>query len=464
MTSRETIFISHGNPEDNLFAGWLAARLKAGGYRVWIDLWHDKGHPTWEEIETEIRQSARRLIALVSTAGVVKPGFKDEINAAVGVARDLDDPGFILPIRLNAISFRTEVPIQLARLNFIDGHNRGWDEVLADIIEQLQRDQIPAAAIPSAGLIETWLARHRAISSLVSRNPERVLTNWFRVASFPREVNFYTSGSSHAAWEAAASSIKLPKRYHEGVLCTFASAADVRMSLPLGVRVKTLRGLHIEEFLDGSSAAPAFSVRADARRVMVDIIRQGFGDAAAARGFRSHNLANRVCWYPKLSTVGDGRVGFDCDGFTGSRQLLGRHKDFFWHYAVSVDVLWSPTRIVGSGHVVFSLDGENILSQSKLAACLRRQAVKSKRNAWWRDVMLAYFAKLAGEASEIALPVGSEASVCIERWPISLQSPLRLDFDSDVDESPDGPIPDAAEEVSDDDDLAEGEDEDDTEA
>jgi hypothetical protein len=54
MSSRASIFISHGNPEDNGVAEWLAARLVGAGYRVWIDLWHEKGHPTWEEIEEEI--------------------------------------------------------------------------------------------------------------------------------------------------------------------------------------------------------------------------------------------------------------------------------------------------------------------------------------------------------------------------------------------------------------------------
>jgi hypothetical protein len=92
MPSRDTIFISHGNPEDNEIAGWLAARLLATGYKVWIDLWHGKGHPTWEEIEAEIRTNAARVVALVSLRGVSKPGFKDEINAAHGVARNLSRP------------------------------------------------------------------------------------------------------------------------------------------------------------------------------------------------------------------------------------------------------------------------------------------------------------------------------------------------------------------------------------
>jgi hypothetical protein len=35
---RDTILITHANPEDNHFARWLAARLSTAGYRAWVDL------------------------------------------------------------------------------------------------------------------------------------------------------------------------------------------------------------------------------------------------------------------------------------------------------------------------------------------------------------------------------------------------------------------------------------------
>ncbi len=231
MPSRSSIFISHGNPEDNELAGWLAARLVGAGYRVWVDLWHDKGHPTWEEIEEEIRERSARVVALVSKLGVKKPGFKDEVNAAYGVARQINERGFIIPVRLDDISFITEVPIQLARLNFIDGHASGWDRVLAELLEQLQKDDVKRITVNSAVLYETWLARRRAVKEFISRKPERILSNWYRVKLLPQHVYFYSSESLRSAWDSAAQALKFPKRYEGGILCTFAPIQDVRMSL-----------------------------------------------------------------------------------------------------------------------------------------------------------------------------------------------------------------------------------------
>jgi predicted LPLAT superfamily acyltransferase len=56
--------------------------------------------------------------------------------------------------------------------------------------------------------------------------------------------------------------------------------------------------------------------------------------------------------------------------------------------------------------VVFSTDGEKLIGNAKIAAKLRRQAVKSKRNAWWRDVMLAYVAFISAGKDAIGLPMG----------------------------------------------------------
>jgi hypothetical protein len=253
------------------------------------------------------------------------------------------------------------------------------------LLGQLQKDGIERRQIASTELYETWMARRKADAELVSLKPEPVLSNWFEVVSLPEDLNFYSSGSLRADWEAAAQALKVPKRYENGILCTFANDQHVRMSLPLGIKIKRLKKIKPADFLAGEPSAPLFSSQADATRAMVDLVRQGFSILAESRGLEQHSLANRTCWFPKLSSVKDERIKFDADGFAGSRQLLGRHKEFFWHYATSIDLAWTrPIRVTASGHVLFSQDGEKILGDVAVAAKLRRKALRSKRNAWWR--------------------------------------------------------------------------------
>lgn len=35
---KDTIFISHATPTDNIFAAWLATKLELCGYKVWVDI------------------------------------------------------------------------------------------------------------------------------------------------------------------------------------------------------------------------------------------------------------------------------------------------------------------------------------------------------------------------------------------------------------------------------------------
>lgn len=57
--SRQLVFLSHANPEDNEIAGWFSARLAAHGYQVWSDITRlIGGEVIWDTIEEAIRRRA----------------------------------------------------------------------------------------------------------------------------------------------------------------------------------------------------------------------------------------------------------------------------------------------------------------------------------------------------------------------------------------------------------------------
>jgi hypothetical protein len=72
---RRTVLITHANPEDNLFARWLASRLMAAGYEVWVDVRSLKGGDDfWDVIETQLRRHAIKQIVLISQCSI-RPGL-----------------------------------------------------------------------------------------------------------------------------------------------------------------------------------------------------------------------------------------------------------------------------------------------------------------------------------------------------------------------------------------------------
>lgn len=86
--SRQTVFISHANPEDNEFTAWLGTRLIGAGYQVWSDLLRlVGGEPFWRDIGDAIKDHAAVVILVLTRSSVIKPGVLDEIALAVATSR-----------------------------------------------------------------------------------------------------------------------------------------------------------------------------------------------------------------------------------------------------------------------------------------------------------------------------------------------------------------------------------------
>ena len=64
---RDTLLLSHANPEDNEFTLWLALQLASYGYKVWSDLTKLLGGEVfWDKIEDVIRTGAAKVLYVLS--------------------------------------------------------------------------------------------------------------------------------------------------------------------------------------------------------------------------------------------------------------------------------------------------------------------------------------------------------------------------------------------------------------
>ena len=81
---RDTILLSHANPEDNEFTLWLALQLANEGYKVWCDLTKLLGGEVfWDDIEAVLRQSAVKVLYVLSRSSNAKDGPLRELHLAL---------------------------------------------------------------------------------------------------------------------------------------------------------------------------------------------------------------------------------------------------------------------------------------------------------------------------------------------------------------------------------------------
>ena len=86
---RDTLLLSHANPEDNEFTLWLALQLASNGFRVWCDLTKLLGGEIfWDDIEAVLRDRAAKVIYILSRSSNAKDGPLRELSLAQALRSD----------------------------------------------------------------------------------------------------------------------------------------------------------------------------------------------------------------------------------------------------------------------------------------------------------------------------------------------------------------------------------------
>ena len=116
---RDTLLLSHANPEDNEFTLWLALQLAKEGYRVWCDLTKLLGGEVfWDNIEEVIKIRAAKVIYVLSQISNAKDGPLKELLFAQGVAKKEKLRDFVIPLQIDDLP-HGDITIEITRVNTV---------------------------------------------------------------------------------------------------------------------------------------------------------------------------------------------------------------------------------------------------------------------------------------------------------------------------------------------------------
>jgi hypothetical protein len=429
--TRESIFISHATPEDNAFTRWLGSKLELAGYKVWFDLDRLKGGDLfWDKIEAAIRNESIKFLAVVSTVSVDKSGVKDEWAVAATVEKSL--PGFVIPIRIDNYDF-SQLPIAIHRKNVID-FARGWHLGFASLLDTLADSKTPKVSIPDPSIARHWLPEMKEGAILRKASKESLDSSWLRIISLPPAIETARILGTDRKIPVTKENSALPWFEFEDRIVGFAKAADLVALMSKTVKLKAGGGVDAKAFVEeGSSWGENPVSPFEARRRVVNLIRQAWELAMEARGFGVHYLSRgRKIFYvtPKL-TGGNGKfVNFVDEEGRKRRKTLNGHSEVKranWSYAVGmVPSLDDPWRIELRATIVFT-DEEGLPIEAPLRAHqLRRSFCKNWWNEQWRMLMRAFLWVASEGKPEIELPVGSGRSIVVSASPIVFESPIGL--------------------------------------
>lgn len=421
--TRKAIFISHATPEDNHFVRWLGAKLTAIGYEVWADVMRLHGGADWSRLlEDALRKRSIKMLLVCTAMGMEKQGVRNEIEIATGIARQLSDDSFIIPLRLE----HYEPPFRIAHAQYINFES-SWAQGFLELLELLQNQEI--TKFPSDGL-QVWVDAQTEGASKLLKKSEPLVSNWLEIQHQPTNIYFCEAPIGYSLQQFQNRQLHTwPLVPHRNGVITFSEPNSEKiMASDISAQVKASIDTHA--FIH--FGWPELGIDSfQAQRMIADITVQAFDKYCNDRGLKGYMGSGRkLSWWGDIKTAPLEKVKFDWGFKRGARQIIGASKkrQIHWHYAINVQYRSSPFRHLRvSSRLVFSENGLNPIEDTRRAHVLRRSFAKGWRNPRWRDMLCAFLWWLSDNKSLLQLGVGESVFIAAHIPPVQFSCPVSVD-------------------------------------
>lgn len=434
---RDLVFISKGTPDDDDFALWLAPRLEAAGYTVFADILCLKYGDRWRKVLTDtLYDRASKMLLCCKSSTLAKEGVLEEIEIAGRLSRELSDPRFMIPMRLER-NFRA--PFGTAGIQYLDFVS-SWADGLENLLLHLEEEGVHRPA--STQVNPEWENYRTRRSISIRAEPEPLVSNWLRISSIPDTIKYYVpSGAiSIGAVTARCKEAAYPMHYHNRGILTFATFDEVSdifsdvAVLELKCEVNTL-----EFEQDGISEIGLASY--DAHNILMSMLREAWNAFCREKKLIEYSYSAHSGFHAGAEQVAIGkRVPWGRQGDRRSAMLRNVAKGKVWNFgATAIPYFWPYPHFRFKTRVLFAeLIGEktagDIIDNVDQQFRLRRSVCKGWRNKQWYGRLLAYLEILAGDSAFITLNLSPTEYVKIVAEPLTFTSPVTTMLPDDVDD------------------------------
>jgi hypothetical protein len=424
VVTRDTILITHANPEDNTFAIWLASRLTMSGYKVWLDVRTLRGgQDFWRIIDEQLRDHAIKQIVLVSEH-ISKSGVQKELAMGDARGKKLGDSDFMIPIRLSNVP-HGEFPPELIRRNSYDAFPN-WAAVLQPLLETLADANVPRGPHFGDRILSDLIVAQEAGRLAVKEQPETLLSNWFELSGKLPTLRLFASAGTASQFESWQKSTGIPLIQHSGLAGTFCDPATFGKAGHNAPSITSRFVIPFNDLVSGSDIDP-FPNRNDSRKAAVNLLRQHWDATMKRKGLVPFEYASGQTGWFFPDGLADGAVKLTLpNGQKINRYVSGKFKEKRWHLCLIAQPRhWPRPMLRVHANVALSLDGKTPLPGDQTQK-LRMRLTKSWWNNRWRDLLMAGMGWLAEGKSEISLASGDE-TLSVSAYPLTFDLAVSYD-------------------------------------
>lgn len=411
---KDTIFISHANPENNYFAAWLASKLRLLGYKVWVDVSDIKpGQYFNRDYERVIREESIRFLSVVSNEYLIKSkkddtGVMNEILCARTI-KDID--GFIIPLHYDNSDF-AEFTVGLRGRQAIS-FDKNWADGLSVLLQYFEEANIPKQENQN-NTIQFWHNAQKIKSEPIEKE-EKYLTNWFP-ANLPPDVFIH---QPEALIESEFALMPYTYIRESDRLITFASPDTFRNY----TKLSSSHTLKLNQFLTNESIQIDNKFQlTEPNKKLVKLLNKIFRSHLIKKKLKVYEQANkREIFHFPFSKENLKMVSLKQLGKT-RRTIIGKTSEFTWFFAISHAASTYPyPNFKIFYHLVFTDNKGKYLDKEDQHE-LRRSLPSDWFNRKWLETLLAMMLKVAEfePNNEIKIEVDTEKLLTVNVNPIEI--------------------------------------------
>lgn len=424
---RDQLFISHATPQDNEFSIWLASRLEMLGYKVWIDKEGLLGGERfWPTIQKAIDASVKILFVysknIVTSEGVLKGGIENELEYGKGVAMENKLTDFIIPLHTDDSKYH--LAIGMPNLNQIP-FNKNWADGLKQLKKKLEKDNVPQVFDITQSVMSEWYENEYISNCKIEDKKELYYTSWWSIDKMPNEFYMYHFTNRDQATAVKKSNLNTPVSQMANVLSCFESDLNFNViteTEEFEIKPEKINIFTTDDILFGFES-DTFPQHRDVENHFKRYLSLLGHNIFRGKGLKNYEMSNkRFAYYlPIYEKIQKIKFTYPYSTKSKLKTIQGKFEEIGkWHYAASVQPIIFP--FVGfslKSHLLFSSDGLNIIPDEKKQHSYRRKKGKRFFNEEWRDMYLAFIARLVDHDNEIKITVDGNRSKSLKmkNWP-----------------------------------------------
>jgi hypothetical protein len=423
---RNVIFISKATPGDDEFVLWLAPRLEAAGYAVFADILSLEPGDRWrKQVTGTLQNDAVKMLLCCRDSTLDKTGVQEEIGIAEDLVKDLKDPRFIIPLRLE----KFKKLFGIGELQYVDFVG-SWAKGLRDLQDTLEKQDVPCAS-GEVGINPNWENYKKRLAIKVEPAPETLTANWLRISAVPDIVRYYQppGAINHTLMEQTCRDSPFPAEIHNRGFFSFAIPDEID-GIFANVGRFVIHSEHkLSDFLEKGSESPTIRSH-EAQNLVSTMYRRAWENFCRAKGLYQYQFSLQSAFHVTEAQIPLGRkIPWGRKGGRRSSMLRNSSAGKVWQYGVSATPWrWPYPHFRLKARVIFaelaSGKAGAVFEDTDVQHRLRRSVCKGWRNKAWHGRFMAFVELLSGESPFIELPLSGASALKLDAHPVLFTSPV----------------------------------------